>query len=112
MAEKGFYNLHISFMLGLSMYLGFMPDGETKGELFDLQEGIFREPPIGHQYWMNEELSGILRKMLKLDWRNSDQVIITRDQRQQLLAELISYYKLHVDGLKEINAHLILKEVL
>jgi DNA repair protein RecO (recombination protein O) len=110
-SEGGYYNMHLSFMLGLSVFLGFMPDSETKGELFDLQEGIFKNPPIGHQYWMNEELSGILRLLLGVDWRNSNQVILSREQRQQLLTELIGYYKLHIDGLKEINSHLILKEI-
>jgi DNA repair protein RecO (recombination protein O) len=109
--EKGYSNLHISFMLGLSVFLGFMPDSESAGELFDLQEGIFKDPPIGHQNWMNEELSAILRRFLGTDWRKSDEIIITRDQRQQLLTELIMYYKLHIEGLQNINAHLILKEI-
>ena len=36
----------------------------------------------------------------------------TRQQRNQLLVELIRYYRYHVEGMREINSLKVLREVM
>jgi len=112
--KNSFANVHLHFMLGLSTYLGFLPGGEWKEETpyFDKQAGLFvSEQPLDI-YGMNEEPSHLMMQLLKSPLEDCHQIKMDRIERQQLLKHLIDFYKLHIENFKDLNAHLILREVL
>jgi DNA repair protein RecO (recombination protein O) len=111
--SENFVNLHLIFLVQLSAHFGFQPhqDTYTDGSVFDLKEGVFTTETIGHTYFLNENLSKILRGVLITDWHNTHLLKITREERRQLLLELVHYYRLHIDNLPEINALKILQEI-
>ena len=106
--------MHISFLLGLSSYLGFIPGGDyaTQTPYFDLKEGIFTQEMIGHSHFMNEYQSILLYQFLQLPLEACHQIPLSREERKQLLQDIIKYFQLHIDHFPSINAHLILQEVL
>jgi DNA repair protein RecO (recombination protein O) len=110
---RGYTNLHITFLCEMSNYLGFHPHKETytEGSVFDLKEGHFTEGIIGHSHFLDSHLSKILRGVLETDWHRSDEVKITREERRQLLTELLNFYRFHIDNFPEINSLKILQEV-
>ena len=108
------YNFHLAVMLKLSAYLGFFPSGTYTEQtpFFDMQEGTFTAVlPLNNNY-LEGELSRLLGLFLKSSIENAHEIKLTRQNRENLLTGLINYYRLHVEGLPEINAHKILKTVL
>lgn len=111
--ETAYSNLHLSFLIELSAHLGFQPHEETYVEnaVFDLKEGIFTQGIVGHTYFLSENLSKILRGVLLTPWQETHTITISREDRKQLLQELINFYRLHIDNLQDINSFKILQEV-
>lgn len=107
-------NIHLHFMLELSTFLGFMPSGEYSAEtpLFDLQEGSFVPDLPGHSHFLHEEKSRLLHELLEVSMSESHRVRISRAERQALLNDLLTYFRLHIENLPEIHSHRILREVM
>ncbi len=112
--EQGFANLHLHYLLGFSTYLGFQPAGAWSEEspLFDLREGTFIGGLPGHTYFLDEDRSHRLSLVLRCPRERLHELPITAAERRVLLEDLISYYRLHVEGLREIMSYKILREVL
>lgn len=111
--KENYSNLHLSFLIELSYYLGFQPhdDADDSDAVFDLKEGVFTNGIIGHTHFLNQNLSSILRGIITTNWRNNHHITITRDERRELLTELLNFYRLHIDNFPEINSLKILQEV-
>lgn len=107
-------NLHISFLVNLSTFLGFMPGGERSPEtpFFDLKEGVFTPGGFDHTYFLNENLSILLDRFLNMPFTEVHRITIQREQRKLLLSHLLDFYNLHIENLAEIRSHEILEEVL
>ena len=107
-------NIHLHFLLELSSFLGFIPGGEWSEEtpVFDLQEGIFVAAPPPHAYHLGEPESQLLHQLLDKRLENCHELGMQRQHRKSLLLHLIDFYRLHIENLPEIYAHLVLQEVL
>ena len=107
------FNFHLAVMIKLSAYLGFFPSGNFSEEtpFFDMQEGRFTTT-IPLKNYLEKEQSQLLGIFLKTSIENAYKIKLSRQNRESLLNGLINYYRFHVEGLPEINAHKILKTVL
>lgn len=112
--SHSFSNLHLHFMLGLSEFLGFMPSGESTNTspYFDLKEGVFMDIRSDHLYYLEENMSSLLSQLLNCQKEECHTIKMSREERKTLLRHLIDYYKWHIENLPDIQAHLILEEVL
>lgn len=112
-ATKGVANYHLAFLLELSSYLGFSPSGAYSAAtpIFDLEEGEFVASTPAHANFLLEEKAIAFYEMLHHPAHRAHELRLERELRQQLLNELIRYFQLHLEGMGEINAHLILREV-
>ena len=112
--EKSVSNLHLSFMIELSAFLGFLPGGEYIDEqsVFDLEEGVFVEEAPMHVNYLNQNLSKLLHLFLNTAIWESHTIKLDRVNRKELLNNLILFYRLHIENFQNINAHQILEEVL
>lgn len=106
-------NYHLAFLLELSAYLGFAPAGEYTAEtpIFDLQDGEFVAGPPDHSQYLVDEVALAFYELLHYPAPRSHELKLEREVRQTLLSELIRYFQLHLEGMGEVNAHLILREV-
>lgn len=102
-------NYHLEFMLDLSAFLGFRMGGIWSEEtpFIDMKDGIFVEHEPHHQYYLDPHLSEKVSRLLQ----GADPGI-NREERKQITAKLIDYYKLHIDNFQGLNTHSILREVL
>lgn len=112
--ENPVFNLHLSFMIELSGYLGFMPGGEYDEEtpIFDLEEGVFVNETPHHIHYLNKQDSALLHQFLNTAIWESHTIKIDRASRKELLNNLLLFYRLHIEDFQKINAHQILEEVL
>jgi DNA repair protein RecO (recombination protein O) len=108
-----FLNFHISFLTGLSPFLGFEPGKKEDPEhtYFDMVNGSFVQLPPVHGYYAPADISEILAKFFVTSWDNMDNITLTGSKRNEVLETLVRYYSLHLPGLKKINSLEILKEV-
>ena len=107
-------NLHLSFMLQLTAFLGFMPHGKYSIEqpFFDMQEGVFSQDAPKHLHFLEEEMSQMLSQFLHCNREDCHTIVLQRQKRNQLLNELITFYRLHIENMTPLNAHQILQVVL
>lgn len=107
-------NFHLHFLLRLSAFLGFIPGGDYSDAtpFFDLQEGVFVDACPDHPYSLTADKSELLYRLLLCPPDELHAIALSTVQRRSLLDDLLNYYRLHIDNFPDINAHLILQEVL
>ena len=112
--ENPVSNLHLSFMVELSAFLGFMPSGNySEGTpFFDLEEGVFVEESPFHANHLNKNQSLLFSQFLNTAIWESHTIKMDRASRKELLNNLLQFYRLHIEDFQKINAHQILEEVL
>jgi len=107
-------NIHLIYLLQLSLFLGFFPGGicDADTPYFDLQEGTFVPQQPGHTWFLNEEESQLLHQLIQLDFANCHTLKISREARQNILRQLLLFYRMHIENFPTINAHQILETIL
>ncbi len=107
-------NFHVFFMIQLSRYLGFFPDGNYSDTtpVFDLQEGRFVNNLPNHPHYLNMVQSSLIYEFIKVQYGTIHLLKIDRNHRKQLLQSLIIYYQLHIPSFGEIKSYEILEQVI
>ena len=105
-------HFHISFLLGLSRYLGFYPDqsSATSGNLFDMMEGRFVHANPLHPYCMTASCSESLKALLS-GHASNDTIRIAKPVRRALLHDLLTYYRIHVEEFGQLKSLEVLEEL-
>jgi len=111
--ESGYANFHIAFLAGLSSFLGFEPSPRISSDdvFFDMRNGVFVPVPPVHGSYANSEVSDILASFFLASYESVNNISLTGTLRNEVLETLVSYYSLHLPGLKRINSLEVLKEV-
>ncbi|MGV3508132.1 MAG: DNA repair protein RecO [Sphingobacteriaceae bacterium] len=112
--DEGLANFHLYFLLRLTKYLGFYPDNslQSQADFFDLKEGTYTRYQPLHQFIIDRSLIQDFSRLINSTFENLDQLAIASQNRKMLLAKILDYYKLHIEGFGEVKSHLILEEVL
>ena len=99
----------LNFAITLSAYLGFQMQNNYSEDnnCFELMEGSFTAG-VQHKYILNKDLSYVLHCVM--NGKNTHE--ITKIERNALLDELLKYYKLHIDGFKELKSLSVLRAIL
>jgi DNA repair protein RecO (recombination protein O) len=104
---------HIFFMLQLTRYLGFYPNGAfSKGSCFDLREGLFITTLTTHGDVMDQQLTAAMHQLLNSSFENYHEVEIAGNVSRQLLKAMVKYFELHQTHGSAIKSHKVLEEVL
>ncbi len=113
MQEKGIEYFHLFFLLRLSLYLGFQPQGKPLGEsaFFDLREGRFMQGRPEHSDQLSGEVSMAMWKMMTATAGELNNISIPRPIREELLSALLIYFQIHLSGLGHIRSIDVLREV-
>lgn len=128
-AEDNYVNFPIFFAIRLSAYLGFFPNIDTysEGSCFDLLDGNFKKIQ-NDIYQMEPELSRAFYEILEVTRQcdstrdslslsatqplsNSTTQQLSLKERRKLLEHIATYYKLHVEDMRELSSYEILKTV-
>ncbi|MDF2438138.1 MAG: repair protein RecO [Bacteroidota bacterium] len=107
-------NFHLGFMLQLSRFLGFSPQGEfsEKNPVFDLQEGKFMSLLPQHPHYITSMRSRLLSELLRTDYESLSSVRLDRTERKQLLHAIVLYFQLHINGFGSVRSLEVLEEVI
>lgn len=107
-------NFHLYFLIELSKHLGFYPQNNFTSSLpyFDLREGAFIAKLPEHPDYLFPESGKLLSDLLMVDLRNIRYYQLNKQERDDLMNNMLSFYRLHVSGIKDIKSLLVLKETL
>jgi len=108
-------NLHLHFLLQLSSFLGFQPQGDSDPDavlFFDIKEGLFSTVEPLHADYLRPDQSARMLALLHSPLDQCHEVVMTRSDRKALLQKLLQFYQLHVPGFTGIHTPDILEMVL
>jgi DNA repair protein RecO (recombination protein O) len=107
-------NFHIYFLVQLSRFLGFYPQGNYSKETcyFDLKEGRFCTNIPSHSHYLSPENAQMLDDLTKASYESVGILKIIKSQRKELLQRIIRFYQLHISSIGDIKSVEVLEEVL
>lgn len=107
-------NFHLCFMIQMSRFLGFSPQGRYSSinSIFDLHEGRFGSRHPGHSHFLDGQESSLLTELIETTYETFHLLKIDKLQRKNLLQALITFYQLHITFFGEIKSNRILEEVI
>jgi DNA repair protein RecO (recombination protein O) len=106
-------DFHLHFLVQLARYLGFFPQGKYDHQtpFFDIQEGSFCKDQPGHLHYLDHPLSESLSLLIHIHPTDKVSLKLGRNERNQLLDSIISFYRFHYDGLQDIQSHHVLRKI-
>ena len=107
-------NFHISFLVRLSVFLGFTPNlGPEQSDMlyFDLLNSEYMRYARPNADLIDPEEQHFLRKLLRINYRNMHLFLFSRDERSNLLNRIIRYYQIHIHGFGQLKSVDVLREV-
>ena len=100
-------NFSLQFLINLSKHMGFYPLFEVEeNTYFNLEIGEFTNNNAQLNYYINKENSHYFKALL-----NKQKIAIPYTNRNQILLDLIEYYKLQHHELKNMTSHLIIESL-
>lgn len=108
--QDNFADFHLIFLIQLTHFLGFYPNIESDGTLFDLENGFFTNSSSSINMLKADE-SILLKKLLELNFIDEIKNNFNQSQRSLLLDILIKYYQIHTNNFKKPNSLLVLHQL-
>jgi len=102
-------NFHCWFMVQLLVYLGLKPNLGNQSVFLDLESGMGTpyEPP--HQFYLDAKQTQSFKACLAAKTFKTFKHII--EGNTSFLKQLITYYKIHIEGLKDLKSLAVLEAV-
>lgn len=111
--EQNSENFHLFLLLYLSKHLGFYPHNreDTNQRHFDLAEGKYCSHLPPHPHYLSIEETNIWHKLSQAGELLLFEYKLERSERQIMIANLLSYYRLHIANFNEIVSYKILQQL-
>jgi DNA repair protein RecO (recombination protein O) len=112
-ANSGIANFHITFMIGLTRFLGIYPnwDRAESDRYFDMLNGEFIHNIPSHTYYLKPEESMYLKYLNRINYGNMQKFKLSRDNRNTIINYLLEYYRLHLYDFPKLKSLDILREM-
>jgi DNA repair protein RecO (recombination protein O) len=111
--EQGIANFHLVFLIHLTRYLGIFPNAElqTSGSFFDLMNGVFTTQQPVHSHFLNQEESVVFARLLRMNYENMALYSFSRKERNVIVQQIFTYYRLHSVDFPEIKSFAIMQSL-
>lgn len=114
LTDENISNFHLWFMLHYTKFLGFFPNEQNRvlGSIFDLKLSEFVGSQPSHPHFINKEGSEVIKNMLQSSITDLGNIRINNSLRRELIARMMDYYHLHINGFQSLKSHHVLLEVM
>ncbi|MBQ7419191.1 MAG: DNA repair protein RecO [Prevotella sp.] len=113
-AKAGYANFHLTFLMRLSLFLGFYPnleEEESTSLMFDLREGRFcRMAPL-HPDFLQPAEARLVRLLMRMDFPTMHLFQLSRQDRHRIMEVLLHYYKQHLPDFPEMRSLAVLNQL-
>lgn len=104
-------NFHIFFLLSLTKHLGFFPEINHQNlPYFDLENGCFTAHKSAHLV-DNATMVSVLKTYLGTTFDGLSEVLVSKQNRKQMLEVLMRYYQIHLQGFSRPKSLNVLHEI-
>jgi DNA repair protein RecO (recombination protein O) len=120
-AEKGYANFHLTFLMRMSRFLGFYPNlsltpgpspkGEGSDMFFDLREGRFCTSVPTHRDFLQSDDARRIHTLMRMDFPTMHLYRLNRIDRNRIVEVLLHYYRLHIPQFPELKSLSVLQEL-
>jgi len=110
-SHEAVQNFHLVFLQKLSRYLGFEASVEFTGRYFDLMNGVFLAERPNHAHFLMPESTSQFRILLETDYNTMNKLVLSRENRSELLKNLLEYYRLHIPEFHNLNSMAVLQSL-
>ena len=114
MAETGYANFHLVFLLKLARFLGIAPNMETyrDGELFDLTSGQFIPYGTASDNIMSGHDTQLLFALSRATYETMESIAMSRQDRARMIQYLATYYTIHIPKFPALQSLEILQQLI
>jgi DNA repair protein RecO (recombination protein O) len=122
-AETGYANFHLTFLMRMSRFLGFYPNLEVRGMrsevremsetefFFDLREGQFCTSAPTHRDFLQPDDARRIHTLMRMDFPTMKLYRLNRTDRNRIVDVLLHYYRLHIPQFPELKSLSVLQEL-
>jgi len=105
-------NFLVVFMIQLARYLGFYPvnNWSDKAPYFDKIDGLFKNHYSNPENCLDATESKSLGSVLDLPLDRFDRMVLNRNNRQKLIRNMLSYYRIQLDSFDELVSYNVLEK--
>lgn len=111
--NRGVANFHLALLFGLTRFLGIYPnlDNYRRNAYFDLINSEFSPFRPVHNQYLTPAQSDFLRLLSRINYGNMHLYKLSRSDRNAILEQLITYYRLHVCDFPPLKSLDVLREM-
>ncbi len=131
LAERGYANFHLTFLMHMSRFLGFYPNLEVSSEqsavrgltaevrgrmadaelFFDMREGRFSPSAPTHRDFLQPADARRIRTLMRMDFPTMHLFHLNHTERNRIVDVLLHYYRLHIPQFPELKSLSVLQEL-
>lgn len=114
MAEEGYANFHLVFLLKLARFLGIAPNMEaySDGDLFDLTNGHFISYGTASGNIMSGHDTHLLFMLSEASYDSMGDIAMNRLERARMTHDLATYYAIHTPKFPTLQSLEILQQLM
>ena len=102
---------YLIFLMKITHYLGFYPDCTNMSyNYFNLEEGLF-ESSKNSQYVIEGSSLVLFKTILGIKFDSNKLPFIDKTNKKDILKNILTYFKLHVDGFKDPKSLKVLNQI-
>ena len=106
-------NFHICFLYHLGAHLGIQPNVESyhRDYWFDMTDGVFVPSAVRGHALLHPQQAQVIHLLSRMNFSNMGVFRFSREERNQVLDVIISYYRLHNAAIGTLRSPDILKQL-
>ena len=106
-------NFHICFLYHLGAHLGIQPNVESyhSDYWFDMTDGVFVPSAVRGHALLHPQQAQVIHLLSRMNFSNMGVFRFSREERNQVLDVIISYYRLHNAAIGTLRSPDILKQL-
>ena len=112
-ADRGYANFHLTFLMRMSRFLGFYPnlDDYVDGCVFDLRAATFSQQVPLHSDFLQPDDARRIHTLMRMDFPTMHLYRLSRKDRNRIVDVLLYYYRLHIPQFPELRSLSVLQEL-
>lgn len=112
-ADTGYANFHLTFLMRMSRFLGFYPnlDDYVDGCVFDLRTSTFSLQVPTHRDFIQPDDARRIHTLMRMDFPTMRVFRLSRQDRNRITEVLLHYYQLHIPQFPELKSLSVLQEL-
>ena len=106
-------NFHICFLYRLGQFIGIQPDIESyrEGYWFNMNDGVFTSSPSAGMKTLTPAQAQVLPLLSRMTFDNMHLFKFNREQRNEMIDVMLSYYRIHNSTLGTLRSPDVLKQL-